>query len=108
MSRITLTSLEPTIVLTSLSIRAFPIVTAPHAAQFSVAGPPGATGKGIAWKGDYSATTAYVVGDAVLYNGSSYLCEVACTGVDPTETSNWSILAAAAGDWMTLDLGSYS
>jgi hypothetical protein len=105
MSRVTLTSLSPTITLTCLTAKGIPGVTAPHAAQFSVSGPPGPNGLSITWRGDYSATTDYVANDAVAHNGSSYLCEIACTGVEPIETSNWSMMAAAGGELGTVDGG---
>lgn len=60
-------------------------------------GPPGPQGEpGMAWTGLWSATTAYVVGDAVEYNGSAYVRKVAGTtpGNPATDTTNWDLLAA--------------
>ena len=45
------------------------------------------------WQGEYSTLTAYLVDDAVSYNGSSYLCILASSGNLPTNTTYWSILA---------------
>lgn len=108
MSHIVMTSLAPTLVFTCLTSRAFPTVVSPLCAtRFSVAGPKGDEGQGIVWKGDYNALAPYVAMDAVLYNGSSYLCEVACTGVVPTTEANWSILAAA-GEPLDIDGGMWT
>lgn len=107
MSRVVLTSLMPTVILSSLTGYQNFLVSSPSSVTFSVAGPKGDAGKGFVWKGDYNELTAYVALDAVLYNGSSYLCEIACTGVVPTTEANWSIIAAAAGEWQILDLGSF-
>jgi hypothetical protein len=46
----------------------------------------------------YSASKAYVVGNMATYNGSTYRCTTACTGVVPTTTSNWLLIAAAGKD----------
>jgi hypothetical protein len=62
----------------------------------------------IDWKGEYNALTPYVHDDGVTYNGSSFVCLVACTGVTPVEGVNWSMIAAAADDWTILDLGSFA
>jgi hypothetical protein len=67
-------------------------------------GPPGL----IKWRGAYDAGTVYAKDDGVSYNGGSYVCVLVCLGVAPTETTNWSILAAAAGEWTALDMGSFS
>ena len=48
-------------------------------------------------KGAYAAATAYVPLDEVSYNGSSYRCKTACTGVVPTNTTNW-VLVSSKGD----------
>ncbi len=47
----------------------------------------------------YSATTAYVVGDKVLYNATLYVCIAASTGNAPTNTTYWSLLETNA--WVT-------
>ena len=57
-------------------------------------GATGATGpEGLNWRGTYAGGTAYVVDDAVSYNGSSYICKLASTGNLPTNTTYWDILA---------------
>lgn len=53
------------------------------------AGPPGVTPQG-AW----SSATAYAVGDAVSYNGSSYIARVPNTNVTPAAGATWMLLAA--------------
>ena len=62
-----------------------------------VKGDPGPVGAaGLVFRGTWSAATAYVVGDVVFYNGSSY---VASNAVGPsatppdTDTANWDFLA---------------
>ena len=46
----------------------------------------------------YSSTKAYAVGNMATYNGSTYRCTTACTGVVPTNTANWLLIAAAGKD----------
>lgn len=46
----------------------------------------------------YSSTKAYAVGNMATYNGSTYRCTTACTGVVPTTTSNWLLIAAKGTD----------
>lgn len=59
-----------------------------------IQGATGATGaSGIAWKGQYSAVTAYMANDAVGYNGSTYYCILSSTGNLPTNTTYWQPLA---------------
>ena len=45
-------------------------------------------------KGAYSAGTAYVVGDVVSYNGSSFISLVNQTAVTPVDGANWQLLSA--------------
>jgi hypothetical protein len=45
----------------------------------------------------YNPTTPYKRGNKVAYNGSSYACREDCTGIAPTNTSKW-LLIAAKGD----------
>lgn len=53
---------------------------------------------GLVPKGAYAAGTDYAVGDAVSYNGSSYVMYVdAGAGTAPTDTTKWMLLAAAGG-----------
>jgi hypothetical protein len=47
----------------------------------------------------YSASTAYVVGDKVLYNAVIYVCIANTTGNLPTNASYWSVLETNA--WVT-------
>lgn len=53
------------------------------------------------WK-DYKAEKAYVPGNKVAYEGSSYLNISACAGIDPTNTGYW-LLIARAGDSVAVD-----
>jgi hypothetical protein len=48
---------------------------------------------------NYSATTAYVVGDKVLYNAALYVCIQNSTGNAPSNTTYWSPLETNA--WVT-------
>jgi hypothetical protein len=49
--------------------------------------------RGLRWRGAWSATTAYAVGDGVVSSGSGYIAKVANTNSQPPST-NWSLLAA--------------
>ena len=64
------------------------------------AGADGEDGLDINWKGTYSSGTAYVVNDAVFYEGSSYICILNSTGNLPTNTTYWNLMAqkGAAGE----------
>jgi Collagen triple helix repeat (20 copies). len=60
-------------------------------------GNTGATGAaGLVWVGAWAAATAYVVNNAVTYNGSSYRRKVAGTTatVPSSDATNWELLAA--------------
>jgi len=57
-------------------------------------GEPGEDGLDITWKGIYSASTPYVVNDAVYYNGGSYICIQNTTGNPPTNETYWNLMAA--------------
>lgn len=61
-------------------------------------GPAGADGRSIVWMGAYNNGTAYVVDDAVSYNGSSYVCILATTGHIPTNTTYWNLIAEKGSD----------
>lgn len=63
----------------------------PAGAQ-GVQGPAGVSG--LTARGVYNGATAYVVNDFVTYNGSSYVNILACTGVLPTNTTNWVLYVA--------------
>lgn len=49
--------------------------------------------RGINWQGTWVNTTAYKKNDAVLYQNSSYIALLDNTGVPPSNTANWSLLA---------------
>lgn len=55
---------------------------------------------GIVWRGEWNEETAYNAGDAVFYNGSSYICEVdkMPTGEAPGAVDEWAILASKGED----------
>ena len=42
----------------------------------------------------YDAAHSYVPGNKVAYDGSSYVCVTACTGIAPTDTDHWLLIAA--------------
>lgn len=51
--------------------------------------------KGYRYRGSWSATVSYVLGDVVVSDGSSYLARTASSGVKPgTDTTYWRVLAA--------------
>lgn len=52
-------------------------------------------GEGFDFKGAYAAPTNYVKGDVVTYQNSSYIALGATTGNLPTNSTYWSVLAAA-------------
>lgn len=49
---------------------------------------------GFQLKGDWVITTAYILNDLVLYNGSSYACILYNTGELPTNTTYWTRITA--------------
>lgn len=57
-------------------------------------GASGADGLDVTWRGAYSGVTAYVVNDAVSYNGSSYICILSSTGNLPTNATYWDLMAS--------------
>jgi hypothetical protein len=59
------------------------------------------------WKGTYDNLASYIVGDIVYYDGSSYICIVACTHTLPTVTANWGIMAAAS-EVVAIDGGTWT
>lgn len=65
-------------------------------------GPTGATGatgpEGLVWKGTWSGATAYIVDDAVTYNGTSYMCTSGHTNQAPPNASYWDVLALKGTD----------
>jgi len=54
---------------------------------------------GVNWKWAYSWTTAYVINDAVSYNGNSYIAIQATTGNVPTNTTYWNLMAQKWLNW---------
>ncbi len=46
----------------------------------------------------YSASKAYVLGNKVSFNGSSYVCTAATTGHAPTDTAYWLLIAKKGED----------
>jgi|9_EtaG_2_1085328.scaffolds.fasta_scaffold24788_3 hypothetical protein len=49
----------------------------------------------IVWKGTYAGGTAYVVDEAVVHNGTSYICIANTTGNAPPNNTYWNVLAQA-------------
>ena len=47
---------------------------------------------------DYSAVKAYVPGNKVYYQGSSYVNTAACTGISPANTAHWQLIARRGQD----------
>lgn|GEM_PF-4243456 len=60
-------------------------------------GEPGPAGP-MYWMGEYSASQAYQPGDAVSFQGSTYINKVSCLGKAPTFTSYWDLVARAGAD----------
>jgi hypothetical protein len=59
-------------------------------------GPTGLTGAaGATWRGDWDIATAYFVGDAVAFSGSSYIAVGDSTGQQPDISPDWNLLAKA-------------
>jgi len=55
--------------------------------------------KWLNWKGTYNRATAYLVDDAVSYNGSSYICILVSTWNLPTNTTYFDLLASKWDTW---------
>jgi hypothetical protein len=69
-----------------------------------LAGPAGPTGPaGFNWRGPWSSTVQYEIGDAVSDAGSSYVAVAENSGNDPVADSgsNWALLAAAGAQGAT-------
>lgn len=65
-------------------------------------GPTGATGApGLVWRGDWDASIAYSIDDAVASGGSSWVAIAPSTGELPDSSAAWELLAA--GGLMTTD-----
>lgn len=52
---------------------------------------------------EYNAEKAYVPGNKAAFGGSSYLCIVACTGIEPTNTVHWLKIAEKGADGVTTE-----
>lgn len=61
-------------------------------------GTNGTNGISFIWRGTYNSATAYVANDIISYNNSTYICILASTGNLPTNTTYWSLMAAAGID----------
>jgi len=58
--------------------------------------PSSGAGSGYIWRGAWNTTTTYNPMDTVSRSGSSYVCTVANTNVDPAvDTTHWNLMAQA-------------
>lgn len=74
-------------------------------------GPQGSTGPSgldITWRGTYAGATAYVLNDAVEYEGSSYIATQSTTGNLPTNATFWNLMAEKGETGATGPAGSGS
>lgn len=56
----------------------------------------GGTGSGYTWRGAWNTTTTYAPYDSVSRSGSSYVCIIANTNIDPAvDTTYWNLMAQA-------------
>ena len=51
---------------------------------------------------DYDADKAYVPGNKVTWQGSSYVCTAACTGIAPPDAAHWLLMAKKGTDGATM------
>ena len=51
---------------------------------------------------DYAADKAYVPGNKVAWQGSSYVCTAACTGIAPPDAARWLLMAKKGTDGATM------
>ena len=65
-------------------------------------GTNGTNGTSFIFRQAYASGTAYVANDVVTYNGAAYICILASTGNDPTNTTYWSVLASKGADGVTV------
>ena len=63
-----------------------------------IQGETGDAGLDVNWLGAYVAETAYVINDAVSYDGSSYICKLDSTGNLPTNTTYFDLMALKGTD----------
>tara|TARA_R100000734_G_C3305211_1_gene95734 strand:- start:164 stop:916 length:753 start_codon:yes stop_codon:yes gene_type:complete len=52
----------------------------------------------IVWRGTYAGGTAYTPDDAVVLNGTSYICIANTTGNSPPNATYWNVLAQGGTD----------
>ena len=65
----------------------------------------GDTGLGITWLGDWDSGDPYVVNDAVVLDGTSYICIQDHTNQQPPNVAYWNILAQKGGTGATGNTG---
>lgn len=51
---------------------------------------------------DYDSSKAYVPGNKVAWQGSSYVCTAACTGIAPPDATHWLLMAKKGTDGATM------
>lgn len=51
---------------------------------------------------DYDSDKAYVPGNKVAWQGSSYVCTAACTGIAPPDAAHWLLMAKKGADGATM------
>lgn len=51
---------------------------------------------------DYDSGKAYVPGNKVAWQGSSYVCTAACTGIAPPDAAHWLLMAKKGTDGATM------
>lgn len=51
---------------------------------------------------DYDSSKAYVPGNKVAWQGSSYVCTAACTGIAPPDAAHWLLMAKKGTDGATM------
>lgn len=51
---------------------------------------------------EYAADKAYVPGNKVAWQGSSYVCTEACTGIAPPDAAHWLLMAKKGTDGATM------
>lgn len=51
---------------------------------------------------DYDSGKAYVPGNKVAWQGSSYVCTAACTGIAPPDAAHWLLIAKKGTDGATM------
>jgi hypothetical protein len=54
---------------------------------------------GLVWEGGYNNSKAYNINDSVEYNGSSYVCISGASGIVPTTSWYWDLLAQSWYSW---------